>query len=68
MVATGCESGGRKKEMRTKLQIVHASGSHPCMAGGIRERSEKRHSRQSLEICKVPPSLGILGYFLCLDT
>ena len=67
-VATGCESGARRKEMRTKLQMVRASGSHPCMAGGIRERSEGKHSTQSLEISKVPPSLGILGYFLRLDT
>ena len=66
--AAGCESGARRKEMRTKLQMGHESGSHLCMARGIRERSEGKHSRQSLEICKVPPSLGILGYFLCSDT
>lgn len=58
------ELGG--KEMRTKLQMVRASGSHPCMAG--ESEKDQRETFCLTGSLKSPPSLGILGYFLGLDT
>ena len=58
MVATGCESGGRKKEMRTKLQIVHASGSHPCMAGPGPRPASNSETMGSATTTHASPSLA----------
>lgn len=60
--AVGYESGIRRREMRDGdsdgIQICTISVYR--WEGSIRERWEKKYSRQSLEIFKVLLSLGIL--------
>lgn len=59
-------SGAGRRDMRAGDSDGYKSGCHQGRDGGISQRKEKR-SRQSLEICRLPPSLGIWYYFLCLD-
>lgn len=70
MEAVIYESGVQRREMRDGdsdgIQIWTISVYR--WEESIRERWEKKYSRQSLEILKVLPSLGILQYFHCLDS